>query len=117
MHKFFCILTFTAIWVANCTSAADDIERRAAEAQQKGSAGGAPVALDGGAIFRRNCTTCHGADGKLGMNGAKDLTQSTMDADSRVAIITNGKNLMTPFKALLKPEEIAAVAAYTMTLK
>ena len=27
------------------------------------------------ALYRLHCATCHGADGKLGLNGAGDLTQ------------------------------------------
>ena len=69
------------------------------------------------AVFRKNCITCHGADGKLGLNGAKDLSASAISVEERMEIITNGKKLMTPFKALLSAEEIKAVATYTMTLK
>jgi mono/diheme cytochrome c family protein len=32
-------------------------------------------------------------------------------------MVTNGKGLMTPFKALLTPEEIQAVATYSLTLR
>ncbi len=69
------------------------------------------------AIFRKNCVTCHGSNGKLGLNGAKDLSLSTLSTDERLGIITNGKNLMTPFAAILSPQEIQAVAAFTLTLK
>jgi cytochrome c6 len=118
MKIFFCFAIICLVCAAQCTSSADDMERRAAAARERGSAAtGAPAGIDGGAIFRRNCVVCHGADGKLGQNGAKNLTQSTLDVDARVSIITNGKGLMTPFKALLTPEEIKAVAEYTATLK
>ncbi len=72
---------------------------------------------DGMAVFRQRCVTCHGADGTLGLNGAKDLTQSALTLEERVNIITNGKKLMTPFGTVLTPEEIQAVAEYTLTLK
>lgn len=72
---------------------------------------------DGMAVFRQKCVTCHGADGTLGLNGAKDLTQSTLNLEERVNIITNGKKLMTPFGTVLSKEEIQAVAEFTQTLK
>lgn len=71
---------------------------------------------DGMAIFRKNCVVCHGADGKLGQNGAKDLSASVLSQPERVQIITQGKNIMTPFKGVLTPEEIEAVATYTLSL-
>ncbi len=74
-------------------------------------------AADGRSIFKKNCVACHGADGKLGLNGAKDLTISPLSREERISIITKGKNLMTPFEKLLSPGEIQAVAAYTITLK
>jgi mono/diheme cytochrome c family protein len=40
-----------------------------------------------------------------------------MPKDERVALIKTGKNLMTPFEGILSDGEIAAVAAYSMTLK
>lgn len=70
---------------------------------------------NGQAIFRQYCVVCHGADGKLGLNGAKDLTQSTLSLEEKITQITHGKNLMTPFGEILSPEEINAVAAYTHT--
>lgn len=72
---------------------------------------------DGLAIFRQYCVACHGADGKLGLNGAKDLTQTTLTLEERITQIAKGKNLMTPFEEMLTPEEIKAVATYTLTFK
>ncbi len=72
---------------------------------------------DGQAVFRLYCVTCHGADGRLGMNGAKDLSKSALALEERVALITKGKGLMTPFGELLAPEEIRAVAEYSLTFK
>lgn len=73
--------------------------------------------LDGKAIFRKHCVTCHGADGMLGLNGAGDLTKSVLTREARITQITKGKNLMTAFEGILSPEEIRAVAAYSETLK
>lgn len=75
------------------------------------------VTLDGEKIFRQNCVVCHGADGKLGVNGSKDLTVSELSSDERYAIISKGKGVMTAFENILSIPEIKAVADYTMTLK
>ena len=74
------------------------------------------TAREGASIFEKNCKLCHGIDGRLGLNGAKDLTISQVSLMERVKIITHGKNLMTPFGTLLSPEEIDSVAEYTLHL-
>jgi len=73
--------------------------------------------VDGAAVYKKNCTICHGEDGKLGVNGSKDLTVSTLTLNERMAIIQNGKGLMTAFGEILTLEEVHAVATYTMELK
>ena len=71
----------------------------------------------GQSLFESNCTSCHGADGKLCMLGAKDLSASTMSKEQIVEIITNGKSTMTPFENILKKDEISALADYVQTLR
>lgn len=71
---------------------------------------------DGKSIFKSYCVTCHGMDGRMQMNGAKDLTLSQLSLEERISIITNGKNTMASFKPLLSPREIEAVAQYTIQL-
>ncbi len=63
------------------------------------------------------CVACHGNDGKLGVNGSKDLTKSISGIKSRVKTITKGKGLMMPFKGVLSTAEIEAVAKYTIYLR
>ena len=87
------------------------------ETPPKTTADAAPTRAYGIEIFKQNCITCHGADGKMGMNGAYDLSVSKLTVAERVAVITNGRKAMTPFKALLNAEEIQAVAEYTTALK
>jgi len=74
-------------------------------------------AADGQKIYKQYCVVCHGPDGKLGLNGAKDLTISRYTEAERIVQVTEGKGAMTPFKNVLTPEEIKAVVAYTLTLK
>jgi len=108
---FFILLLITA-----CGDAAQKIKERSDTASSKYSPE-TSTKPDGMAVFRKHCVVCHGADGKLGLNGAKDLTVSPRPKAARIEIITNGKNLMTPFGKILQPEEIEAVADYTLSLK
>ena len=98
---------------AACGSSDNDTAQRSPAAQGESS----KLVPDGMAVFRQNCVTCHGVDGALGLNGAKDLGQSILTLEERVNIITNGKKLMTPFGSILSQEEILAVAEYTQTFK
>lgn len=76
-----------------------------------------PEKPDGQKIYRTYCITCHGMDGKLELNGAKDLSISELPLEERITQVTEGKNLMTPFKGILTEEQIQAVSEYTLTLK
>ena len=62
--------------------------------------------------YRLYCTQCHGSNGALGLNGAGDFRESTLNLEERIDVITNGRNTMTPYKDLLSAEEIKAVAGY-----
>ncbi|HLC83198.1 MAG TPA: c-type cytochrome [Bacteroidia bacterium] len=73
--------------------------------------------VNGHELYTASCVKCHGEDGKLNLLGAKDLTLSTMDLNTRIEIIKNGKNAMTPFSGMLNEEQIKAVAEYTEELK
>ena len=98
------------LFAAACGSGEDSNAHSSAASAQK-------LTPDGMAVFRQKCVTCHGADGTLGLNGAKDLSKSVLSLEERINIITHGKNLMTPFEKMLTPEEIQAVAQYTTTLR
>lgn len=68
-------------------------------------------------VYKVRCVLCHGADGRMGMNGAKALPESTLSLEARIAVVTNGRKIMPAFKEMLSKEEIEAVAAYTMKFK
>lgn len=70
------------------------------------------AAIDGKKKYKLFCTPCHGMDGKMAINGAKDLTKVKTSLEENVAQIYHGKALMTPFKGVLKDAEIVAVANY-----
>ena len=72
---------------------------------------------EGEQIYKKYCILCHGSDGKLGLNGAKDITASTLTLEERILLVTHGKNTMTPFEGILSEEEIKAVVRYSMSLQ
>jgi cytochrome c6 len=71
----------------------------------------------GKAIYKQYCVTCHGANGKLGLNAAFDLSVSTLSVAEAKLIVSNGRKMMAPYKSLLTPEEIEAVSAYLLELR
>ncbi len=73
--------------------------------------------IDGKAIFKRNCASCHGFKGNLKSSGAKDLTISKISMEESVAQIYFGKGLMLPYSKLLSDAEIVAVAKYAKGLR
>lgn len=75
-----------------------------------------PVAL-GEQVYKQQCNLCHGSNGDLGASGASFLSQSKLDLQQRIEIITNGRNKMMAYSGLLSEEEIKAVAEYLETLK
>jgi mono/diheme cytochrome c family protein len=76
-----------------------------------------PKKVDGEKIYKQYCVTCHGVGGDMGVSGAANLAESKLAEADRVKVITNGRNNMASFKALLDKDKIKAVAAYTMKLK
>lgn len=80
-----------------------------------GSDGPAGYTEDKGkAVFKKYCVACHGMNGKMQMNGAKDLALSVMTFSERITLVKNGKGAMTPFGGILSEEEIELAAKYSM---
>ena len=82
----------------------------------------APIAetgqVDAGqTLFAQNCAVCHGTDGKLGLNGAHDLTKSNLNAAGRTYMVSNGLGKMPSFQGKLTEEQIQQVVAYSLTLR
>ncbi len=96
-----------------------DAEAEGAGDSQAGGAAAKALAggIDGESIFKTRCVTCHGSKGNMGANGAANLQQSELPLAERVKVIVNGRKAMTAFKNILSPDEIEAVAAYSLTLK
>ena len=76
-----------------------------------------PPVLPGQAIFQKNCVRCHGANGKLGRNGAHDLTKSNLNEFGRTYLVSNGMGKMPAFGKKLTAAQVLQVVAYSLTLK
>lgn len=68
-------------------------------------------------LFKSYCGICHGFKGNMKINGAKDLTISSISLEESVAQVYFGRGLMTPFKGVLKDAEIVALSKYAETLR
>ena len=71
----------------------------------------------GQVLFVRHCAPCHGADGRLGLNGAHDLTKSNLNPFGRGYLVQNGMGKMPAFQKKLSPQVIEQIVLYSMTLK
>jgi cytochrome c oxidase cbb3-type subunit 3 len=83
----------------------------------------APPEADGAAIFKKNCTMCHGADGKgfpalKTPNFTDPMWQSPAKEKEMLDVVKNGKKgtPMQAFGSKLKDEEISAVVTYIRSL-
>jgi len=65
---------------------------------------------DGKSLYEANCKLCHGADGKLGASGAKDISTTEMDVAAIKEIILKGKGLMPA--AGVNDEQAMAIAEF-----
>jgi len=68
-------------------------------------------------LYKANCVVCHGADGSMGMNGAKNLKESTLQKEQIIKQVTYGKGMMAGFENRLSASEIDQLADYILTLR
>ena len=72
---------------------------------------------EGKIIFDAKCVLCHGTDGKLMLNGAKDLSVSKLPKAEIIEMVKSGKGLMPGFKDELNEQQLNALADYAEGLK
>ena len=72
---------------------------------------------NGREIFKINCISCHGIDGKKGVIGAKDLSISDLEREEIKDVILNGRNNMLSFENLLKEEQIDSLVVFVESLR
>lgn len=106
---FFWILLFSTFLLEGCLP-----EPKSKEQPQRSSSAQVSTPSSGKAVFKQHCITCHGANGQMGLNGAKNLTESMLTKEERVLLVTKGKGVMPAFGAQLSEAQIKAVAAYSM---
>ena len=104
-------------WACGNTSQTSEAEDSPATASESTASVEEPAGPDGEKIYKQYCVVCHGIAGDMGASGAFDLTTTQLSIEEKMAVISNGRNTMTAFAALLKTEEIKAVAEYTEKLK
>lgn len=76
------------------------------------------AATTGEEIYKaNNCAVCHGQDGKLMLNGSKDLTASTLSRAETEHQIMNGKNAMPAYKNALNQEQLKLLVDYIETFR
>jgi mono/diheme cytochrome c family protein len=86
----------------------------------------APGAADAAELFKKNCATCHGSDGrakttKAKFNGARNLTKPEWQAEATDERIMNaikkGPGAMPSFEKKFTQAEIESLVAFVRTLK
>ncbi len=63
-------------------------------------------------LYTLNCASCHGKDGRLGVAGAKDLSQTSLSDNEKKNIILEGQNGMPSFENRLEIEDIDSIIQY-----
>jgi cytochrome c6 len=100
---------------------------RKAESQPKVAVSGSQRGAKPEALFRRNCSRCHGTDGRgqttLGkLFNAPDFTDHDWwakhsSSKELITIITNGKKNMPAFGKKLTRSQIESLASYVRSFK
>ncbi len=68
-------------------------------------------------LFVSTCKLCHGADGTLSLNGAKDLSKSPLSKEEKILVIKNGRKTMAAYKNVFSEDEINLLADFVESLK
>jgi mono/diheme cytochrome c family protein len=109
MMKNLFLFAIIAVVVIACGNADSGSASSAMAAEEQPS--------EGAKIYKQYCLTCHGLYGDMGASGAANLQESKLTLEQRVEVITNGRNTMTGFKALMSEDKIKLAAQYTLELK
>lgn len=110
MRSFVFLLLLLGVFVLACNTSTPPPSTTASADEGKKSG------PSGASLYRNRCITCHGANGRMGNNGAKKLPESELNVAQRIEVITYGRKIMPAFEDMMTAEEIEAVAQFTMTL-
>ncbi|MAI23235.1 MAG: hypothetical protein CL828_04180 [Crocinitomicaceae bacterium] len=106
--QIFAVATVLALTIAACGGSETPAQNASVKPPSKASIKRA---------YTMKCSLCHGSDGRLMASKAPDLSQSTLDLESRIALITYGKGTMPPQKGVLDAATIRGIAEYIETFR
>ncbi len=112
------VLAFVAVFLIIMSYGLAEMNKKASKGKAIDTSGVSNPIEAGLLVYKNNgCVNCHGADGKLGGQGAKDLSVTQLSADAQKEIVRNGKATMQGYKDVLTEEQIDQVIQYVATLK
>lgn len=106
--QIFAVATAVALVIAACGGTDTPVKNENVKPPSKASVKRA---------YTMKCSLCHGSDGRLMASKAPDLSQSTLDLESRIALITYGQGTMPPQKGVLDAATIRGIAEYIETFR
>jgi len=120
--KKFTILAVLALFVWACGGDANNSDNSSSSGDEVNYAKVSSGDINGAVLYKNNCIACHMATGEGGVAGAKDLRESKLSVDERAKMIHYGSETNATMVAFgkngtLEPEEIKAIAEYTMKFK
>lgn len=71
----------------------------------------------GASLYLKNCASCHGPKGDLGLANASDLSQSKLTPEEVGHRIESGGNGMPPFASYFTAKELEEIVKHVTTLK
>ena len=77
---------------------------------------GYDLSAHGKYVFQRNCTGCHGPQGKAEKSGSKNLQKSKLSKSEQMKVIKKGKKTMPAYGDVLSEQQIKAVTEYVHKL-
>lgn len=103
-HKFWKLLLFLAVMLLNSCSPSED------KAKKENI---------GKSLFEKNCSLCHGNDGKLMAAGAPDLSVSVLDKEAALTAIEKGSQQkgMPAYENRFSKEDLLAIRDYIFELR
>ena len=108
-----CIIIFVSVILSSCGQKGSNT---ASNGQQQSSK---PISLSAApnevqSLYKARCISCHATDlsGKMGEQTNLQFIYQSLSYDDIVATITNGGEIMQPFKDKLSEQEINSLAAW-----
>ena len=109
--KITSLIVLLSLLLAGC----GDNTSSPAQAPGNGEVVAAP--MPGQQIFELRCTSCHGANGAAGINGATNLRTSSLDSAATFKVVNSGRGALPAFGKMLSAAEIQGLTTYLSILK